>query len=297
MKTYILTDPCQHSCKVVVEYEKNGARKVIEQRVDEDALANTVSPQGLIGAVQDNLWAQAIRDSEVLERTQRPSEGVNMATCDFSNYVVYQNTGEVTYIRAPDAFASEYVQSRTAMYEAAVSSYQSFGWNNKIPNIVVNLKLGRHTLQIVKDPNNGSIDITQEDIDKAKAEYIKTLGVNIIVKKAERKAEDLLKMFISEVDFRNYKEKGHFVVKSGDQVYRIWADKHKHVDMWERRQDGILIPKNRLCTHTQDRVLPVADEVVQKLMLIKSNRISQYANFHPIGGDMKEVHEKELILA
>ncbi len=160
--------------------------------------------------------------------------------------------------------------------------------------IPVNLKLGKHTLTIMKKlEDGGAIDITQEDIDRAKQEYLGQARIHIITRKAERRAEDLLRTFISEVDFRDYKEKGYFTVKSGDKVFRIHKDSHKHIDMWEKDKDrGIFVPKNRLCVHTERRVCPPADEALTKLLLIRSGQVIDSANLHPIDASM----EKELVL-
>jgi len=164
----------------------------------------------------------------------------------------------------------------------------------------VKIKWGRHTLTVCKQVELGAADnveITQEDIDQARVNYIKNLNITILTKKAERKAEDLLKTFISDMDFRDFKEKGYFTVKSGNRLFKIYRDSHKWVDTWEKRKDGIFIPKNRLCTHTATRDLPLADEALQKLMLVRSNRIEQYANVHSIDANMMgEIHERDLAL-
>ena len=158
------------------------------------------------------------------------------------------------------------------------------------------LQVGKRMLVVEKEANvNGEIEITAEDIAKAKIDYIRGAKINIITRTAERKAEDLLKMFISEMDFRDYKQKGYFLVKSGDKLFKIYKDNHKMVDMWERRKGGLFVPQNRLCVHTQNRELPLADEVLSKLMLIKSNRIFDRSNLYSVIS-MENVKEKDLVL-
>lgn len=169
-------------------------------------------------------------------------------------------------------------------------------WTEKheqIKRVNVRFKLGKHTLCMYKDlDENGSIEITDEDITRAKDTYFKEKRVQIITRKAEGKAEDLLKMFISEVDFRSYKANGFFTVKQGNQVFRIWKDSHKHIDSFEKDADrGIFVPKNRLCVHTERRVCPPADEALTKLLLIRSGKVEESANIHSADG-----LEKELVL-
>ena len=215
----------------------------------------------------------------------------------------YGGAGYYTSIASYGGNATTY----TPAYGPWVDNQISYGSINQISNSLskkfvlnVRIKWGRHTLTVCKSVELGAadnVDITQEDIDAARVNYIKNLNTIILVKKAERKAEDLLKMFISEVDFRNYKEKGYFNVRSGDRLFKIYKDHHKWVDTWERKEDGLFVPKNRLCTHTATRELPLADEAIQKLMLIRSNRIEEFSNAHSIENDMKEIHESDLVLA
>jgi hypothetical protein len=141
---------------------------------------------------------------------------------------------------------------------------------------------GKRRLEIWKDDNGGELVITPEDMQQARVDYFKGLRLQIITKRAEHKAEDLLKMFISEVDFRHYKERGFFLVKSGNKVYRIHKDSHKWIDMYEQQDSGLIVPKNRLCVHTATRDLPLADEALSKLMLIKSNKVIEHSNLHAI---------------
>ena len=152
--------------------------------------------------------------------------------------------------------------------------------------INVRLKLGKRTFVINKEiGEDDAIDITEEDIAKARGEYINSRRIQIITKKAENRSEDLLRMFVSEVDFRNYKEKGFFIVKSGDRVFKIYKDGHKHIDMWEKDKDrGLFVPKNRLCVHTEKRTLPSADEALAKLLLIRSGKVLESANAHGFDG-------------
>ena len=152
---------------------------------------------------------------------------------------------------------------------------------------------GRRKLIIEKDDSD-EICITPEDIQKARMDYIKDLRLTILTKRAEHKAEDLLKMFISEIDFRNYKEKGFFLVKSGNRIFRIHRDTHKWIDMYESN-NGVLVPRNRLCVHTERRELPFADEALSKLMLIKANKVEEHSNGHGVGG-LKQLNRIEDLL-
>jgi len=166
-------------------------------------------------------------------------------------------------------------------------------------SVLVKFKLGKHTLIISKKISevDECLEITDEDIARAKKEYFDRARVNIITRKAENKAEDLLRMFISEVDFRSYKQNGFFTIKSSDKIFRIYKDSHRHIDMYEHdKERGLFVPKNRLCVHTEKRSLPAADEALSKLLLIRSGKIIEEANLHSITNEMKEMNEKELVL-
>jgi hypothetical protein len=157
--------------------------------------------------------------------------------------------------------------------------------NVVVKKIKIKHRIGKKLLEIESYVDGtGEVEVTEQDIEKAKIDYLKTAKINIITRNAENKAEDLLKMFISEVDFRDYKVKGYFTVKSGNRAFRIHRDKHKHIDMWEKGQNGMFLPKNRLCSHTERRELPFADEALQKLMLVRSNRIFEHSNLHSADG-------------
>ena len=169
------------------------------------------------------------------------------------------------------------------------------GWGTSLGKIKIKYRDGRRELIIEKDYGS-EIEITPEDIVKARMDYIKNARINIISRRAETKAEELLKMLVSEVDFRNYKEKGYFTVRNGNKIYRIWKDSHKFIDCFERTEQGIIVPHNRLCTHTLTRELPKADEAVQKLMLIRSNRVFEHSNLHGVCG-MEPIEAKELAIA
>lgn len=180
--------------------------------------------------------------------------------------------------------------------------YPSETWEHEIE---INVPLGKRSVTIKKKHKVGEkIVITEQDIVKAMQEKIEECKFQIITKRAERRAEDLLRSFISEVDFRNYKEKGYFLVKSGNRLFKIYKDKNKWCDMWEEDSEGIFVPRNRLCTHTQTKDLPEADEAIAKLMLVRSNRIIDHANLHPIdnfgayyiGEQMNRLKAKELVL-
>ena len=171
--------------------------------------------------------------------------------------------------------------------------------------IEVEVPVGKRSITVKTTIKNGKIQITEHDIVKATQALIEQKRFTIITNRAERRAEDLLRSMISDIDFRSYKEKGFFIVKSGNRVFRIYKDKSKWIDMWE--QDHIrrdFAPKNRLCTHTQTRDLPDADEALSKLLLIRSGSVIQHSNLHSakdgyghyIGEPMNRLKEKELIL-
>ena len=234
--------------------------------------------------------------------TMAPNEMSTAAYNQYETNVMYDvNSSSTTAdYRFYNIYENNYVQptmaSGTAYWEAANSLPVSFSTFNRKQK--VKIKVGKRFLVVEKTPNdNGEVEITDDDLKIAREQYYKDTQFTIITNRAERKAEDLLKMFVSEVDFRSYKKNGYFTVKQGNRVFRIWRDNHKWVDMWEKdEKSGLLTPKNRLCTHTATREIPLADEVVSKLMLIKSNRIQEHANFHSIDADMKECKESELVL-
>jgi len=273
--------------------DAQGVPKSLKYSIDDRCFidAGIDGSQRILELAKERLRRAAERDiQESLRRVE------NMSTY-YSSYYEPMYGGSDWGATTSAAVTSTATITPQQMYGGSVSwDYAQSGMVNAVSKVKIKLKLGRHILEIQKDYNGGEIEINQEDIDKAKIEYIKNLNVNIIVKKAESKAENLLKMFISEVDFRNYKEKGYFTVKSGNRLFRIHKDSHKWVDMWERRRDGVFVPKNRLCTHTERRELPIADETLQKLMLVKSNRILEYANPYAVDNSMSEIHEKELVL-
>jgi hypothetical protein len=241
--------------------------------------------------VEDSLRRQAQRDIDEFVRNNAQSGRVNMAT-------LYSTVLDSTQVNQIYTDGTGTWQNITVSYNG---NEDNISWASVSP--VIKIKVGRHILKIRKEQDSaGEIEITPEDIEKAKIEYIKGMQINIITRRAETKAESLLKMFISEIDFKNFKEKGYFTVKSGDKVYRIWRDNHRWVDKWEKK-DGVFQPKNRLCTHTERRELPLADEALQKLMLIRSNRIEEFSNAHSLNGvqqgcaeEMKPIREEELVL-
>jgi len=170
--------------------------------------------------------------------------------------------------------------------------------------IEIEFPLGKRMLTMRKKAENGKVVVTMEDIGKAITDGKEQFMFSIHAKKAENRAENLLQTMISEIDFRNYKEKGYFTCQENGKLYRIYKDKSKWVDLWEAKEvkaELIWQPKNRLCTHTESRDLPDADEALSKLMLIRSGRIIEHANLHPVKGtrglEMKQLkHENELIL-
>jgi hypothetical protein len=59
---------------------------------------------------------------------------------------------------------------------------------------------------------------------------------------------------------------------------------------------GFLIPENQLCVHTPKRELPLADETLAKVMLIRSNMVLERANVHSVASHMRCVEKAELLL-
>lgn len=177
------------------------------------------------------------------------------------------------------------------------------GGEDTSPEIEIEFPLGKRILTMKKRTENGKIKVTMEDIGNAISGAKDQFKFNIITNRAERRAEDLLQSMISEIDFRNYKEKGFFTCQDNGKMYRIYKDKNKWVDLWEAKEveaEIIWQPKNRLCTHTEKRELPDADEALSKLMLIRSGKLLEHANAHSIQGtrglEMKPVRsESELI--
>ena len=297
----------------------NGQQKYREMFVSADCARGECSSGAYLEAIKTQLQRQA--EHEVREYVSNNSQAGNMAPSLLYNTDVWEEAATSTnvitnpmttatlmnnYIATEDwgtGAGNAYVRytweaaggatGQTLVDGHGVNSWTAIGSKTK-----VKLKVGRRFLTIEKETNDqGEVVIEEADLVKAREQYYKDTQFQIITNRAERKAEDLLKMFVSEIDFRNYKKNGFFTVKQGNKIYRIWRDNHKWVDMWERdEKSGLMMPKNRLCTHTQTREIPLADEVVSKLMLIKSNRIHEHANFHGIDADMKPAEERELIL-
>jgi len=289
----------------------NGERKYVEQMISAQSYvgSNVMSPT-LDEHVKNALQERANHD--IQEYVRNNAQGGNMILHDTACYpdtvlATSTSTNTVAWYgqgTAADNFTMRYTWEDVATQgtnpyvnvvdDTGIRSWTRIGGKQKIK-----LRMGRRFLLIEKEQDeNGELVVDENDILAARERYYKDMQFNIISKRAERKAEDLLKMFVSEIDFRNYKKNGYFSVKQGNKIYRIWRDNHKWVDMWEKdEKTGLLVPKNRLCTHTEKRDIPLADEVVAKLMLIKSNRIHDHANFHAIDEDMKKVvEERELVL-
>lgn len=197
-------------------------------------------------------------------------------TAAISSYYRWQTTGTDEYVvnNLPVQFEYRYLDAAPRKLRIAY-------------------KDGNKRLVIEKDSQD-EIEITPQDIQLARVNFIRDARIQIVSKKAETKAEGLLKMFVSEIDFRNYQQKGFFTVKCGDKVFRVWKDNHKWIDVY-KSEGGILLPDNRLCVHTAKRELPLADEALAKLMLIRSNKVFESSNAHGVG-DLKPL-EPELVLA
>ena len=161
-------------------------------------------------------------------------------------------------------------------------------------SIKLKFKIGKRTLEVSKTLDGDSMELSEQDIDEAKVEYIRSARIAIITRKADKRADELLSGFISEVDFRNYQERGFFTVKQGNRLFRIYKDKHKKIDMWER-EGNLFVPKNRLCVHTQKKDLPDGDEALARLLLVRSGGLMNLANKWDSGG-METANEEELVL-
>lgn len=267
---------CQIPCLDEINYPSTVAR--YRQRMEQE--------------IKEELGCQA------LEIRQQETTMATIEPYYYTHQVWSGTTNDST-----DALAYSSISQTYQTYSIHTHSNNTLTYNSLLDTmrvldneIEIEIPLGKRVIAIKKAPNEGKIKITDEDIVKAVQNRIDEFKFNIITRRAERKAEDLLKSFISEVDFRNYTEKGYFVVKSGNKVYRIHKDKSRWVDMWEQKGE-IIIPKNRLCTHTETRELPMADEVLSKLMLIRSGLIEQHSNLHPIDEDcIRLAKSQELIL-
>lgn len=295
--------------EVTVRYSMpNGDRKYIKHVVS-SMHSFTATGQNayadLIGLVQNSL--QKMAEEDIREYVRQNSQGGSMAML----YNNYPNCGTALVEAATERLFNEPIFDEdddldgTAACTNTLRHYHTWAYNqyinanrNDIPDgipksIKISFKDGKRTLSIEKDYASEVI-ITPEDIEKAKIVYWKDARIHILERKAEAKAEDLLKMFISEVDFRNYKEKGFFTVKSGNRIFRIHRDTHKFIDMFEKEGE-VFVPRNRLCVHTPTRELPKADEALAKLMLIRNNSIIESSNPQS-SSDLKPVRSLEELL-
>lgn len=286
----------------------NGEHKIVCQRVTADLLTQRdVNAQAnMIEYVKDALKDKAEKEIKDYVR-QHAQEGRGLMPFAYTAYAADWDCGATggannaygTYTYATDAASTTYnsfVRYVQGDYEANVVVGGSGGnciQTQQINRTKIVYKDGNRKLVIEKDVNF-EIEITPEDIQKARIAYWKDARINIISKRAETRAEELLRSFISEVDFRNYQEKGFFTVKSGNRIFKIHKDIHKHIDMYEKEGE-LFVPRNRLCTHTPTRELPKADEAFQKLMLIRSNKVIEHSNLH-CASDLKPVRELEELL-
>lgn len=185
---------------------------------------------------------------------------------------------------------------RKMSWPTATDAWRVYSIPAKVPDICIKFKDGNRML-VVKKAYAEAIEITQEDVDAAKADWWKEARISVLEYKAEKKAEKLLAGFISELDFRNYKEKGFFVLRQGGKVYKIWRDTHKWIETYRVEEDtGFLVPENQLCVHTPKRELPLADEALAKVMLIRSNMVLERATVHSVASHMRRVEKAELLL-
>lgn len=271
-----------------------------EQRVQCQVVADLEMRSGinahsnLIEYVKDALKDKAERDIKDYVR-QHAQEGrmPNMVYNEYITSVDYGTGGTGWYDVASTAAATNAVPYQYYRYTQGQFVEGENYDTSRITRTKIVYNDGKRKLIIEKDVNF-EIEITPADIQKAREDYWRGARINIIAKKAEARAEDLLKMFISDIDFRNYQEKGFFTVKSGNRIFKIHKDTHKHIDMYEKEGE-LFVPRNRLCTHTPTRELPRADEAFQKLMLIRSNKVIEHSNLHG-ASDLKPVREMEELL-
>lgn len=238
---------------------------------------------GILGLAHGQLANNVMANQAALQATQWYTATASTATTAYGEV----DWGQLQTNCTPGDWNQ--VQANPAWY------YQTSAATYSPPRIKIKFRDGKRELEIEKE-YGVEIVITPEDIEQAKINYWKGCRVRVITRRAENKAEELLKMLVSEVDFRNYKEKGYFTVKNGNKIYRIWKDSHKYIDCFEKSDGGVLVPRNRLCTHTLTRELPAADEAIQKLMLIRSNKVLEHSNAHGVYG-IEPLEERELVLA
>jgi hypothetical protein len=281
----------------------NGEHKIVCQRVTADLLTqrDVNAQSNLIAYVKDALKDKAEKDVKDYVR-QHAQEGRGLMPTLYDDngtagamtgwYDVATNAGTSTVPYATYRYAYEYGYRGSTVISPTPTQGENYD-TSRVTRTKIVYNDGKRKLIIEKDVNF-EIEITPEDIQQARINYWKGARINIISKRAETKAEELLKMFISDIDFRNYQEKGFFTVKSGNRIFKIHKDTHKHIDMYEKEGE-LFVPRNRLCTHTENRELPRADEAFQKLMLIRSNKVIEHSNLHG-ASDLKPVRELEELL-
>lgn len=115
--------------------------------------------------------------------------------------------------------------------------------------------------------------------------------------KAERKAQNLLKELVSEVDFHNYKKTGYIEVKlQSGKIVRI--GRFTNDPVFDERQRRVL-PDGRvkdlqvahLCIHggeQEDPLIPPTDRVITKLLLAKNNEQEFFKRAH-VNPDKREL--------
>jgi hypothetical protein len=263
----------------------NGQEKCVQQDVSHYASADEPHFNLLMNAVREQMTRMA--DKDIGDYVQEHAiVGDNMINYYTTNTTYYGGTdttdGSFTYYQNP------------IQWYDVVGNDSPVSFSSSPRKIRIAYTDGKKKLVIEKEISD-ELEVTPEDIQNARIRWWKESRINIISRKAEDKAEDLLKSFISEIDFRNYKQKGFFTVKSGNRLFRIFKDNHKYIDMYEQKE-GVFIPRNRLCVHSPTREVPLADEVVSKLMLIRSNKVIEHSNLHDIDGLRPIKKEEELLL-
>ena len=282
----------------------DGKRKSMRQRIENRAMVESPSvvdfvKEGMIREAEREVHDYVRNNAERLQampiqytQAVNPMQYYTTAAGSEPSSLLYSwRMDDVTTAGTCEARVQYWANDNCVPNTSAIGLPENFSTHR----IKITYKDGNKKLIIEKDANDGEMEVTPEDIMQARANWYKGMKLQIITKKAETKAEDLLKMFISEIDFRNYKQKGFFTVRSGNKIFRIWKDNHKQIDMYQK-EGGLFVPKNRLCVHTAERELPLADEALAKLMLIKSNRVFDQSNAHS-ASDLKPIKNvEELVL-
>lgn len=281
IRDYELPDVCQRRTQVEY-YRPNGERRVIATQVGMDDLENDPRYQQQQMLHVKN---QIIRDV---------SEQVNKQMATVSpNYIWYDDSSQVyTNTVTNTSIGSEWIT-----YDNVRNAYNNiYGQVPQSRTIKLKFKVGKRMLEVSKSLDGDSMELSESDIEEAKVEYIRQAKVQIITRKSEERSETLLRSFVSELDFRSYKQNGFFTVRKGNQLFRIYKDRNAKIDCWERNDRGLFMPKSRLCVGTSRKELPSGDEALARLLLVRSGGVEKLANRWAADG-LEAIEEKELVIA